>query len=86
MCLFGSNGSLDDVNVIFGICLGSIAKDELNVRLVMGSLLRDLVFAPAVLGEVRSPLLVRAPLLVPSGLKISIHPCKVRGLSSPMYR
>ena len=36
---FGMNGySVDDVNVIFGICLGSIAK-ELNVRLAMGSLL-----------------------------------------------
>ena len=54
MCLFGLNGYLDDdVNVIFGICLGSIVK-ELNVRLAMGSLLRDLVFAPAMLGEVRA--------------------------------
>ena len=81
MCLFRLNGY---VIVVFGTDRGGIAK-ELNVRLAMGSLLaicfviRDLVREPAGLG------VGHVPLLVTLGLKISIHPCKVRGLSSPMY-
>jgi hypothetical protein len=59
--MFGLNGHVDDVNVIFGIDLWCFK----------------------VFGEVRA---VHALYLVLLGLKISIHPCKVRGLSSFMYK
>ena len=67
--------SVDDVNVIFGICLGSIAK-ELNVRLAMGSLLAmGFLIRDLVRGLVREPAglgVGHVPLLVTLGLKISI--------------
>ena len=59
--VFGLNGHVDDVNVIFGIDLWCFK----------------------VLGEVRA---VYALYWVLLGLNISIHPCKVRGLSSFMYK
>jgi hypothetical protein len=59
--LFGLNGHVDDLNVIFGIDLWCFK----------------------VLDEVRA---VRALCRVLLGLKILIHPCKVRGLSSFMYK